>query len=239
MYMQTVREKTDKRLKAGIAAFCFLLSAFSLVAQPANDNFADAEDVTGLNGGLFGSVTNDLSSATAEAGEPSHAGFPANATVWYRWTAPENGEVQLDTLSSPIGAETVLAVYTGNTLSTLRQVAANDDLFPVVQFNTSSTGFGQTLFRQPFNGPSGLRFNAKVGTTYYFVVGAKFAGGPVELGWAYHASGVFRFATEDAVTVFDPITFQFFTIPVFKASEWESFATEDASTFETYYQFGV
>src|SRR6266516_1252771 len=115
--------------------FLALVSALSLLAQPANDNFADAEDVTGLNGGLFGSVTNDLSSATAEPGEPNHAGFPANATIWYRWTAPQNGEVQLDTLSSPFGSDTVLAVYTGNTLTTLRQIAANDDLFPIAQQN--------------------------------------------------------------------------------------------------------
>jgi uncharacterized delta-60 repeat protein/uncharacterized repeat protein (TIGR01451 family) len=250
MYMRRVREKFLKKLKveklkAEISAFCLLLSAFTVLAQPANDNFASAEDISGLNGGLFGSVTNDTTSATAEPGEPSHAGFPANATIWYRWMAPQNGEVQLDTLSSPIGAETVLAVYTGNTLNRLRQVAANDDLFPVAQFNTSSTGFGQTLFQQPFNGPSGLRFNAKVGTTYYFVIGAKFVGGPVTFGWAYHASGVFRFATEDAVTTFTintntfPPTFQLVNTPIYKASEWESFATEDASTFQTYYQFGV
>ncbi|PYI85352.1 MAG: hypothetical protein DME26_11240 [Verrucomicrobia bacterium] len=164
MYMQTVRESFLRKLQAEsgklksfqlstfnfriLVPFCFLLSAFGLLAQSANDNFADAEDVTGLNGGLFGSVTNDLSSATAEAGEPSHAGFPANATVWYRWTAPENGEVQLDTLSSSNGVDTVLAVYTGNALGTLRQVAANDDVFPLTQFNTRF-GFPGFLFRAP------------------------------------------------------------------------------------------
>src|SRR6266576_3773532 len=188
-------------------AFCFLLSALSLLAQPANDNFADAEDVTGLNGGLFGSVTNDTTSATAEVGEPSHAGFPANATIWYKWTAPQNGEIQLDTLSSANGLDTVLAVYTGNgnSLTTLRQVAANDDIFPLTQYNTRF-GFPGFLFAQPFTGPSALRFNAKVGTTYYFVVGVKTTGGPVTLGWAFHPSGVFRFATEEGVRVFDPAT---------------------------------
>ena len=231
MYMQTVREiSLSKQKAAGVrlkalppaipgfrmaVLFCLLLSAFGLLAQPANDNFVDAVDVTGLNGGLFGSVTNDLSSATAEAGEPSHAGFPANGTVWYKWTAPENGEVQLDSLSSSNGVDTVLAVYTGDGLTTLRQVAANDDIFPLTQANTRYGFFGFSLFTQPFNGPSALRFNAKVGTTYYFVVGAKGASGAITLGWAFHPSGVFRFATEEGVRIFDPNTFQILTVPLY------------------------
>ena len=225
-----------------LVPFCLLLSAVGLLAQPTNDNFADAQDVTALNGGLFGSVSNDLSLATAEPGEPSHAGFPANATIWYKWTAPQNGEIQLDTLSSPFGSDTVLAVYTGNTLGTLRQIAANDDLFPIAQQNESSDffpGFGlfSFLVQQP-KGASALRFNAKGGTTYYFVVGSVSAGGPVTLGWAYHPSGVFRFATEDAVVQLDPSGL-FFLEPGYKCAEGESFGPEEASTVETYYNFGV
>lgn len=203
-------------------------------AQPANDFFADAEDISEINAGLWGSVDTDLTEATSEVGEPSHAGFPAFATVWYKWTAPKDGEVQLDTLSSPTGAETVLAVYTGNTVSTLRQVAANDDLFPVRQSNIR----GNRSFNQPYNGPSGLRFNARFGTTYYFAIGGKFSGGPVTFGWAYHSAGVFRFATEDAVSYLDLETFQFVTRPVFLCSEAES-SQDSASTSETYYDFGV
>ena len=216
-----------------LGALC--ATAFSGFAQPANDNFASAEDISGL----WGSVSNTTRLATGEPGEPSHAGFPAFSTIWYRWLAPQDGEVQLDTLSST--TDTLLAVYTGNNLSTLRQVAANDDLFPFTQLNLSGTSF----VTQPFNGPSGLRFNAKAGTTYYFAVGAKSNPGPVILGWAFHAAGVFRFATEDAVSTFTidtntfPPTFRLVTTPVYQVSENESLATEDASTFQTYYQFGV
>lgn len=219
------------------------LATPSTFAQPTNDNF-------GINGsgaeeifGGWGSVTNDLTGATPELGEPSHAGFPATSTIWYKWTAPQNGEVFLDTLSSAL--DTVLAVYTANTnsiqLSTLRQVAANDDLFPFTQTTTS----GASFYTQPYNGPSGLRFNARAGTTYYIAVGTKFVTGPVVLGWAYNSAGIFRFATEDAVSSFFlntntvPPTFEQRVTPVYKASEWEGSGLEDASTSETYYRFGV
>ena len=76
-------------------------------------------------------------------------------------------------------------------------------------------GARQYLFNQPFSGltgvgslasgvsyngsgASGLRFNAKAGTTYYFAVDAKYGiPGQFNLNWAYHSSGVFRFASEN------------------------------------------
>ena len=137
-------------------------------AQPTNDNWADAEVISGV----WGSVSNSTAIATAEPSEPNHAGFIANRTIWYAWTAPMDGEVQLDTLSSSM--DTVLAVYTGSALNTLRQVAANDNLMPA----------GATLPIGTIQGPSVLRFNAKAGLLYYFAVGSKNAGGAVVLGWA-------------------------------------------------------
>ena len=66
-------------------------------------------------------------------------------------------------------------------------------------------------YYQPYGGPSGLRFTAVSGTTYYIAVDSKFSShstglrlssvptvpGPFKLNWAYQPSGVFRFATED------------------------------------------
>lgn len=176
------------------------------LTPPANDDFADATVLTGDWGST--SATNSL--ATHEPNEPSHDGFPANASVWYQWTAPVDGEVELDTVGSLV--DTVLAVYTGNSLATLNQVAANDDLYPVSsvtgslnqlvftqQYNESGDTDVPGLFEyfQPYNGPSGLRFNARGGTTYYFAVDSKSAKGAISLNWAYKSSGVFRFATED------------------------------------------
>src|SRR5438105_934517 len=101
-----------------LAGLLFL--AFSAAAQP--DDFANAQ----LLFGTWGSVTNDNSAATAEAGEPPHAGKTATQSLWYVWTAPQDGEVSVDTLGSvdALGAnlDTVLSVYIGGNLSSLAQV---------------------------------------------------------------------------------------------------------------------
>lgn len=94
-------------------------------APPANDNF---ETPTFLGSTTSGSISDNNTGATAETNEPSHAGFPANSSLWYTWTAPQSGDIEVDTIGSSV--DTVLAIYTGSTLSSLTQVAANDDLFP-------------------------------------------------------------------------------------------------------------
>ncbi len=98
--------------------------AFTLTwhsGHPRNDAFAAAEwlgypytDVGIANGG-----------ATLEPGEPQHAGATGGASLWYRWTAPASGRAEFYTRAS--GVDTVLAVYTGTTLTSLTAVAANDD----------------------------------------------------------------------------------------------------------------
>jgi uncharacterized delta-60 repeat protein len=227
-----------------------------------------------INGG-WGSTNVDNSASVPELGDPNIAGQTPVAPVWIAWTAPYDGEVTVDTIGSKgtngVKLDTVLGVFTGNSLSTLNQVAANDDLFPVnytfqsglttsgslvgQQYNETfqniySTNllvvtniynysffipgyglfnFGYTniftnpptftdvptiQYYSPFYGPSGVRFNAKAGTTYYFAADTKSsfnsyyspypystivnsAAGPIQFNWAYHSSGVFRFATED------------------------------------------
>jgi uncharacterized delta-60 repeat protein len=218
---------------------------------PPNDNFASATVLTGV----WGSTNVDNSSATHEAGEPSHAGYSPNKSVWYQWTAPQDGEVTLDTVGS--GVDTVLAVYTGASLASLNQVAANDDLFPVnstlPDVDTSDPAAnetwdiisgGVTLFGyfQDYYGPSGLRFNARAGTTYYFAVDAKSSGGSISLNWAYKSSGVFRWATEDV----DPYAYSTSSayMPVYKTSDTESVTpsglnNSSLSVVSTYYNYNA
>src|ERR1051326_804300 len=95
-----------------------------------NDCFANAQ----LISGQWGSVLGTNIGASAEFGEPAHAGFTSSNSIWYVWTAPEDGEVTFDTLGSldnlGVNLDTVLAVYTGSSLGNLLQVAANDDYYP-------------------------------------------------------------------------------------------------------------
>lgn len=125
-----------------MAALALMLTLPSLVsAAPGNDNFADAQPVSGESA----SVNGTNSGATTEIDEPSPV--PSSASVWYRWTAPKAGPVAMDTCTSDF--DTVLGVYVGNAVGSLTQVAANDD----------SCGLG-----------SDLTFGGTAGTTYHIRV---------------------------------------------------------------------
>ncbi|UFP94293.1 FG-GAP repeat domain-containing protein [Gloeobacter morelensis] len=85
-------------------------------AAPANDNFVDAETLSGPSA----SVTGTNVGATKEPGEPDHGGDIGGASVWYTWTAPTSGSVFLD--ACPSFFSNVLAVYTGDSVSALTPV---------------------------------------------------------------------------------------------------------------------
>jgi uncharacterized delta-60 repeat protein len=208
--------------------------------------------------GDHGSVTNNNTGASP-SGVPNIAGFAPNAPLVYQWTAPVNGEVELDTIGSVTNQtplDTVLAVFTGTSPATLNQVAANDDLFPINSsipgqtegINVTGSGDYAKLagpggglifgYIQPYYGPSHLRFNATAGTTYYFVVDTKSASGTgsISLHWAYKSSGVFRFATEDV----DLWT----GLPLYQAAETESayqvkYVPVGNSPLFTYYDYNA
>lgn len=93
----------------------------ALAAPPANDNFAAAEELTGRATSVEG-LNKD---ATKEVDEPDHAGEPGGASIWYRWTAPADGRALVSTCGSDF--DTVLAVYTGETVDALTEKAANNN----------------------------------------------------------------------------------------------------------------
>ena len=64
-------------------------------------NFASAPTLTGDWGSV---VYNNNNVITPDHGAPSTAGFYSNAPIWYRWTAPSDGEVELDTIGTTINA---------------------------------------------------------------------------------------------------------------------------------------
>jgi hypothetical protein len=98
------------------------LFPFAARAQvpPANDDFVNAE-VLPTDGTWLGSNAN----ATAEPGEPAHAGVPTGSSIWFQWTAPTDGFLTADTFGS--GYDTVLALYTGTAVDALTAIAWNDD----------------------------------------------------------------------------------------------------------------
>lgn len=91
------------------------------VSIHSNDLFADRKRVSGAS--VVACWANTF--ATAEPGEPAHAGQPARNSLWWSWTAPANGTVTVSTYGSSF--DTRLAIYTGSAVSALSSVAANDD----------------------------------------------------------------------------------------------------------------
>lgn len=117
---------------------------------PSNDNFSNAQTITGAEGSV-GPV--DVSEATTEAGEPVASNANAsNNSIWYEWTCPASGEYGFDTIGSTANlGDTTLAIWTGNSLGSLVEVASDDD--------SGGSGTSQAIF------------NAVAGTTYKIQVG--------------------------------------------------------------------
>jgi len=88
----------------------------TLIGRPANDDFVDAETLVGLSAETTGSNVG----ATQEPGEPIHEENYYDPSVWYQWTAPSSGGVTVDSSGSTFNS--VVAVYTGTSVSTLTRV---------------------------------------------------------------------------------------------------------------------
>ena len=96
---------------------------------PPNDAFEAAATIDGRiteePGGrrfYFASVNGSNWNATKQVGEPDHDGDPGGASVWYRWTAPESGVVDVNSCCG--GLSTVTAVYRGDSLGSLTPVGS-------------------------------------------------------------------------------------------------------------------
>jgi uncharacterized repeat protein (TIGR01451 family) len=127
---------------------------------PANDSFSAAQQISGISGAVSGVSWN----ATKETWEPDHAGVAGGASVWWTWNPTVTGPAAITTHGSSF--DTLLAVYTGSSVSGLTTVAAND--------NDGSSG-----------GTSGVRFTALAGTAYRIAVdGVGGAEGTIALDWS-------------------------------------------------------
>ena len=132
---------------------------WQLTAAPPNDNFSSAITLSGSSG----TTTGQNLAATREAGEPS---FGNTFSVWWKWTAPANGNVVWDTIGSDFDSE--LGIYSGNSVSTLTTIGQNSD----------SGGGAHYAAR--------VSFNAVSGTVYYIAVtGFSSATGNIQVNWQF------------------------------------------------------
>ena len=159
---------------------------------PANDDF---ENAISMSEAMEGSVVGTNIFATIESNEPLDVEWDAISTVWWKWTAPDNGPVQFNTFGSDF--DTILGVYTGESIDSLTLIDDNDDA-------KDSEGY-----------QSQVMFNAIAGTTYYIVVGGyeDDGEGNISLNWGPY-EGEFSFVVEDGVLKgFNGICPESITIP--------------------------
>ncbi len=149
------------------------------VTGPPNDDFAARQTVSGANG----TVTGTNVDATAEVGEPDHAGQVATSSVWYHFTAPADGRLDLTTAGSAF--DTTLGVYRGSSLASLVEVASNDD-----------ADLGAGVFTSAVQAVP-----VKAGTSVEIAVdGFDGASGAVQLGWTFTAGALDPTGTFAAVS---------------------------------------
>ncbi|MFN8546030.1 MAG: hypothetical protein U0807_17765 [Candidatus Binatia bacterium] len=104
-----------------------LLAARTATAAPANDVCANATVLSDAEAKTFRAV-GDTSTATSTVGEPSGScvSAPGN-TVWYQWTAPNDGRLYVSTCGSDF--DSVVNVYGGTCEAPGDSVVCNDDSF--------------------------------------------------------------------------------------------------------------
>lgn len=105
--------------------------------RPVNDDFAAAAAVLPLSQapGAFNFFAEGSNlGATKEPGEPDHAGLTGGSSVWWTWTAPLSGLGVVGALDGDF--DTVVGVYTGDSVSGLVEVGANDDSSAIDGFDS-------------------------------------------------------------------------------------------------------
>ncbi|HEX5594083.1 MAG TPA: hypothetical protein VFX35_12145 [Solirubrobacterales bacterium] len=134
------------------------VNKFNLQIQgrPGNDDFADAQELSSSFPSFGTQGSNRF--ATAESGEPQHAGTAGGSSVWFSWTPASDRKIAISTCENPsTDLDTLLAVYTGSSLGSLTPVASDDDS-------------GRRSCGRP---DSEVRFQAQGGTTYWIAVDGK------------------------------------------------------------------
>jgi len=119
-----------------------------------DDFFATPRVITGLSG----SSATKTTFATAEINEPNHAGYDATRSVWFDYTAPASGQLEISTAGSSF--DTLLAVYTGDALANLIPVASNDDIKTGQSSAVSFASVAGQKYRIAVDGYTGLSGNA-------------------------------------------------------------------------------
>lgn len=154
-----------------------------------SDSFLTATPLAGSTVRVRGSNV----AATSELGEPPHGGFEAEKSIWWKWTAPHAGEVEVTTAGSDF--DTVLAVYDdAASFAAFAQYHSNDNTSAKVRTST-------------------VRFSAVAGQAYFIAVdGVGGASGEVLLTIRYALTTSYHGVLEPAEPASAPVGFVAVTV---------------------------
>ena len=128
------------------------------------DGFDEANSMQSTTGHL---LMQNNSSASKDAGEPDHAGNSGGHSVWVSYFAYTTGTLTINTCDSDF--DTLLAVYQGESVSTLSEITSNDDSAECA----NGTG-------------SQVSFTVMAGQSYMIAIdGKNGATGNIDLRWNY------------------------------------------------------
>ncbi len=175
IYRETVRSNYDSQYCAGNTTVHLNITS----NRPANDDFENAAIISGQSSSITQNV--DITNGTFQLYEPSpfydepswQVMYPANASLWYEWTAPYTGVASFSTASLK---KQYLTVYTGTQVNNLTSVAQGVSLLRQTDNNGNPIGD----YKQ------NVRFDVVAGATYKIAVNVLDALGsnPFTLSWA-------------------------------------------------------
>ncbi len=189
-----------------IRQFVRVLAVFLVVivngsaTPPLNDNFdaaliipayfTNAVEMPGTGNRFEG----DNSLATSEPGEPQHSWRGDGKSLWWQWTAPENGSLYFDLQQSYVPA---IVVYRGDSLNTLEPLGKNPRdgfYFPSSIFSVGGIRKGET-YHFAFDGWGGSYGAFHFGLALQpapanddFANRIPIEGLPTETGYTFHAN---------------------------------------------------
>ncbi|MBN86408.1 MAG: hypothetical protein CL885_02670 [Dehalococcoidia bacterium] len=82
-------------------------------------------DIIEVSFPIWVSAVQETVKATRENGEPRHAGNEGGGSIWYKYEAPTDGILSVNTLGGTF--DTLLAMYMGNSVYDLQLLAENDE----------------------------------------------------------------------------------------------------------------
>jgi hypothetical protein len=165
----------------------------TLVARPANDNFANRILIVGS---MF-SVSGVNSNATKEFSEPNHGGNAGGKSVWWRWTAPFSGRVTVSTAGSNF--DTLLAVYTGSAVNGLTTINSNDNDGTNVTSRMSFSCVAGTAYAIAVDGRGGAAGNIVLTIAASPWLAIARTADHVVLTWTNSATGFALESSEDGI----------------------------------------